>query len=157
RQGGIAPVCREIRAHLLPWLGWSGVGYALFYIGLIYAASNAASGRVAGTFQLIVVAGKQTATLPYDEERRRNPMPALAIGLLVVAGVMLMQFGVGGGSLDRDGWIALGWVAVAAVAYPLGNRGLLLHLERRGGPVQLNATQRVFGLTLASQPAWIVL
>ena len=156
-QGGIAPVWREIRAHPLPWLGWSGVGFVLFYIGLSYAASSGPSRLVAGTFQLTVVAGMLCAPLLYDDERRRIPLPALAIGLLVVAGVMLMQFGVGGGSLDRDGWIALGWVAVAAVAYPLGNRGLLLHLERRGGPVQLNATQRVFGLTLASQPAWIVL
>ena len=43
-------------------------------------------------------------------------------------------------------------VAVSAFAYPLGNRGLLLHLERAG--VELNATQRVFGMTLASQPMW---
>ena len=43
----------------------------------------------------------------------------------------------------------------SAFAYPLGNRGLLLHLERRG--IALNATQRVFGVTLASQPAWLAL
>ncbi len=48
-------------------------------------------------------------------------------------------------------------MVVAAVAYPLGNRGLLLHLERHGEAGGLNATQRVFGLTLASQPAWIAL
>ena len=63
-----------------------------------------------------------------------------------------LQFGHGGGSLDRDGWIALVLVAISAFAYPLGNRGLLLHLERAG--VELNATQRVFGMTLASQPMW---
>ena len=40
----------------------------------------------------------------------------------------------------------------SAVLYPLGNRLLLLHLERNGEP--LNATQRVFGMTLASQPLW---
>ena len=36
----------------------------------------------------------------------------------------------------------------------LGNRGLLLHLEKTGE--RLNATQRVFGMTLASQPLWFV-
>ena len=46
-------------------------------------------------------------------------------------------------------------MVASAFAYPLGNRGLLLHLERRG--IELNATQRVFGLTLASQPAWLAL
>lgn len=156
-QGGIAPVWRAIRAHPLPWLGWSGVGFVLFYMGLSYAAASGPSWLVAGTFQLTVVAGMLCAPLLYDDERRRIPLPALAVGSLVVVGVLLMQFGVGGGALDRDGWIALGCVAVAAVAYPLGNRGLLLHLERHGEVGGLNATQRVFGLTLASQPAWMVL
>src|SRR3546814_13049851 len=35
------------------------------------------------------------------------------------------------------------------------NRLLLLHLERSGE--NLNATQRVFGMTLASQPLWILI
>jgi drug/metabolite transporter (DMT)-like permease len=51
--------------------------------------------------------------------------------------------------------VALACVVACAFAYPLGNRGLLLHLERSGEP--LNATQRVFGLTLASLPAWLAL
>jgi drug/metabolite transporter (DMT)-like permease len=156
-QGGVAPVWRAIRAHPGPWLGWSAIGFVLFYCGLSYAAASGPSWLVAGTFQLTVIAGMLCAPFLYDDERRRIPLPALAAGLVVVAGVLLMQFGVGGGSLGRDGWIALGCVAVAAVAYPLGNRGLLLHLERHPGGPALNATQRVFGLTLASQPAWLAL
>ncbi|MFR0657358.1 multidrug resistance efflux transporter family protein, partial [Pantoea sp. SIMBA_079] len=54
----------------------------------------------------------------------------------------------------RAGWIALACVLTAAIAYPLGNRLLLLHLERTGEA--LNATQRVFGLTLVSQPLWLL-
>jgi drug/metabolite transporter (DMT)-like permease len=41
---------------------------------------------------------------------------------------------------------------LSAFLYPLGNRAILLHLERTGE--QLDATQRVFGMTLASQPFW---
>ena len=157
-QGGVAPVWRAIRAHPWAWLGWSGIGFGLFYACLSFAASSGPSWLVAGTFQLTVVAGMLCAPLLYDDARARIPLPALAAGLLVVAGVLLMQFGVGGGDLDRAGWFALACVAVAAVAYPLGNRGLLLHLERHPGEgPELNATQRVFGLTLASQPLWLVL
>lgn len=58
------------------------------------------------------------------------------------------------GALDHAAWIALGCVLVSAVAYPLGNRLLLLHLERSGEP--LDAIQRVFGMTLASQPLWLL-
>jgi len=66
--------------------------------------------------------------------------------------VLLMQFGHSNGRLDRTAWIALLCVLGSAVLYPLGNRLLLLHLERSGE--SLSATQRVFGMTLASQPLW---
>ena len=161
-QGGVAPVWRAMRAHPWPWLGWSAVGFVLFYCCLSFAASSGPSWLVAGSFQLTVIAGMLCAPLlvypTRDDPRARIPLPALAAGLVVVAGVLMMQFGFGGGSLDRAGWIALACVVVAAFAYPLGNRGLLLHLERHPGDGPgLNATQRVFGLTLASLPAWLLL
>src|SRR5690606_6414380 len=74
------------------------------------------------------------------------------MGAATFAGVLMMQVGHAQGPLDRSGWIAMACVLAAAVAFPLGNRLLLLHLESTGEP--LNATQRVFGMTLASQPLW---
>jgi hypothetical protein len=65
----------------------------------------------------------------------------------------MMQAGHADGRIDRAGWTALVLVAVSAFAYPLGNRGLLLHLERV--QVELDATQRVFGMTLVSLPLWL--
>jgi drug/metabolite transporter (DMT)-like permease len=160
-QGGIAPVWRAIRAHPGAWLAWSTIGFVLFYVCLSFAASSGPSWLIAGTFQLTVIAGMLSAPLLYRDARARIPRPALVAGLVVVAGVLQMQFGAGGGTLDRAGWIALGLVAVSAIAYPLGNRGLLLHLEtaeaRGDATPQLNATQRVFGMTLASQPLWFAL
>ena len=158
-QGGIAPVWRAIRAHPGPWLAWSGIGFVLFYVCLSYAAASGPAWLVAGTFQLTVLAGMLCAPLLYRDARARVPLPALGVGLVVVAGVLLMQFGAGGGALGRAGWIALACVAVSAIAYPLGNRGLLLHLEHTGDTTApgLNATQRVFGMTLASQPLWFAL
>ena len=154
-QGGIKPVWRAIRAHPGPWLLWSGIGFVLFYVLLSYAAASGPSWLVAGTFQLTVIAGMLCAPFLYrtaGDARARIPLPALAAGIVVICGVLLMQVGYGGGHLDRAAWIALIAVAVSAFAYPLGNRGLLLHLERAG--VELDATQRVFGMTLASQPLW---
>jgi drug/metabolite transporter (DMT)-like permease len=150
--GGVRPVWRAIRVHPGPWLLWSGIGFVLFYVCLSYAASSGPSWLIAATFQLTVIAGMLCAPLLYRDARAKVPWPALLIGAVIVAGVLLLQFGHGGGTLDRAGWIALICVAVSAVAYPLGNRGLLLHLEQAG--IELNATQRVFGMTLASQPLW---
>ena len=154
-QGGMAPVWRAIRAHPGPWLLWSGVGFGLFYVLLSFAAASGPSWLVAGMFQLTVIAGMLCAPFLYRDQhdaRARIPLPALGAGVVVISGVLLMQLGYGGGRIDRDAWVALVAVALSAFAYPLGNRGLLLHLER--SHLELNATQRVFGMTLASQPLW---
>ncbi|HJW46388.1 MAG TPA: multidrug resistance efflux transporter family protein [Lysobacter sp.] len=151
-QGGIAPVWRAIRAHPAPWLLCSGIGFVLFYLLLSFAAASGPSWLIAGTFQLTVIAGMLWSPLLYRDARARIPLPALAAGSVVVSGVLLMQIGHSGGHLGRDAWLALIAVAISAFAYPLGNRSLLLHLERAG--IELNATQRVFGMTLASQPLW---
>lgn len=153
-RGGFAPVARALRSHARAWLVWSGVGFTLFCVCLTWAAAFAPAWLVAGTFQLTVIAGMLLAPLIYDDARARLPRGALALGLVIVAGVAAMQFGHFNGKLDRDAWLALASVTISAFLYPLGNRKILLHLERTGET--LNATQRVFGMTLASQPFWIV-
>jgi len=152
-RGGFAGVWRALRAHPGAWLVWSGVGFTLFCVCLTWAAAYAPAWLVAGTFQLTVIAGMLLAPLIYDDARSRLPRGALALGVLIVAGVAAMQLGHFNGKLDRDAWLALASVTISAFLYPLGNRKILLHLERTGET--LNATQRVFGMTLASQPFWI--
>lgn len=153
RGGRMRPVLSAIAAQPGAWLLWSGIGFVLFYACLSAAAASGPSWLVAGTFQLTVVAGMLCAPFLYRDARRRVPPYALVLGLVAVAGVLMMQAGHADGRIDRDGWIALALVAVSAFAYPLGNRGLLLHLERVH--VELDATQRVFGMTLVSLPLWL--
>src|SRR3546814_20108273 len=95
------------------------------------------------------------APLIYRDARRRIPPSALGIGAVIFAGVLLLQFGHAHGALNRAGWIALAALLGAAFMFPLGNRLLLLPLERSGE--NLHATQRVFGMTLDSQPPWILI
>lgn len=151
-QGGIAPVWRALRAHPWAWLRCSAIGFVLFYLLLSFAADSGPSWLVAGSFQFTVIAGMLCAPLIYRDARRRIPRAALAVGVMILVGVLLLQFGHAHGGLDRAGWVALACVLGSAVLYPLGNRLLLLHLERTGE--DLNASQRVFGMTLASQPLW---
>src|SRR5690606_4043211 len=153
-RGGARPVLRAIAAHPWAWLGCAGIGFVLFYVMLSYAAASGPSWLVAGSFQFTVIAGLLCAPLLYRDQRRRIPLAGLGVAAMILAGVPLMQFGHASGALDRAAWIALGCVLVAAVSYPLGNRLLLLHLERSGEP--LDAIQRVFGMTLASQPLWLL-
>ena len=126
-RGGFAPVWAALRVHPWVWLGWSAIGFTLFCVLLTWAADHAPAWLVAGTFQLTVIAGMLLGPLLYRDERARLP---------------------------REAWLALLAVGTSAFLYPLGNRAILLHLERSGET--LDATQRVFGMTLASQPFWLV-
>jgi drug/metabolite transporter (DMT)-like permease len=154
-QGGLGALSAELRAHPRAWLTWSSVGFVLFGLPLTWAASSGPSWLVAGSFQTTVLAGPLLAPFIYRDDRARWHVAALSIGVLIVAGVMLLQFGHSHGALDASAWLAVGAVVFAAFAYPLGNRMILLHLERTG--TRLGAVQRVFGMTLSSWPLWIVL
>lgn len=153
-QGGLGELPRELRRHARTWLAWSSVGFVLFGIPLTWAASSGPSWLVAGSFQTTVLAGPLLAPLIYRDERRQLAWRTLAIGALIVASVFALQWGHAHGRLDRDDWLAIGAVVLAAFAYPLGNRKLLLHLEHSG--TSLNAVQRVFGMTLCSWPLWLL-
>lgn len=145
---------KAMREHPTAWLGYSALGFVVFYILLAYAADSGPSWLVAGSFQFTVIAGMLCAPFLYRDARRKVPLAAWGVGFLILAGVMLMQFAHADGGLGRAAWIALACVLGSAVLYPLGNRLLLLHLERTDE--QLDATQRVFGMTLASQPLWLL-
>jgi drug/metabolite transporter (DMT)-like permease len=158
-QGGVGELPRELRKHPRPWLWWSSIGFVLFGVPLTWAASSGPSWLIAGSFQITVLAGPLLAPLLYRDERRRLAWRSLAIGALIVAGVFVLQWGHAQGSLHWSDWLAIGAVALAAFAYPLGNRGLLLHLEQAEmgpGQTRLNAVQRVFGMTLCSWPLWLL-
>jgi drug/metabolite transporter (DMT)-like permease len=154
-QDGLGDLPRELRGHARTWLGWSTVGFVLFGVPLTWAASSGPSWLVAGSFQMTVLAGPLMAPFIYRDERARWHIGALSIGALIVIGVMLLQFGHAHGALDASAWLAVGAVVFAAFAYPLGNRQILLHLERSG--TKLGAVQRVFGMTLASWPLWLLM
>ncbi|HVQ34241.1 MAG TPA: multidrug resistance efflux transporter family protein [Lysobacter sp.] len=153
-RGGIPPVLRAIRAQPAAWFTCSAIGFVAFYLLLAFAASSGPSWLIAGSFQFTVVAGMLCAPLLYRDARAKVPAAALAVGAMILLGVLLLQFGHAEGRLDRAAWIAFACVIGSAVLYPIGNRMLLLHLERTGE--SLDAPQRVFGMTLASQPLWLL-
>ena len=153
-RGRWRPLWSAVRAHPGAWLGCSALGFVLFYLLLAFAADSGPSWLVAGSFQFTVIAGMLCAPFLYRDERRHVPLAAWGAGLRILAGVMQMQSAPAAGGLERAAWIALACVLGSAILYPLGNRLLLLHLENTGEP--LDATQRVFGMTLASQPMWLL-
>jgi drug/metabolite transporter (DMT)-like permease len=154
-QGGLGELPKELRLYPRTWLLWSAVGFVLFGLPLTWAANSGPSWLVAGSFQTTVLAGPLLAPFIYRDDRRQLAWRSVAIGLLIVVGVFALQWGHAQGHLGAGDWLAMAAVVFSAFAYPLGNRMILLHLERSG--TRIGATQRVFGMTLCSWPLWWVL
>lgn len=161
RSRGLRPLLAEMRARPLGWLGWSTVGFGLFYAPMTLAADYEPGWLVAGTWQITIISGALLTPLFYEQVhtasgtlrvRRKLPVKGLTFSLLILAGIAVMQ-------LEHAQALALGPmlggilpVVLASFAYPLGNRKMM---ELTGG--RLGAFQRVLGMTIASMPFWLVL
>jgi len=156
----IRPVWHDLKRHPRVWITWGTVGFGLFYAPLTYAAAYGPGWLVAGTWQCTIVAGVLLSPL-FTEQRKtkngtvlvRRPIEkrALFISFLILFGVVLIQFQQAGHLTWNE--IALGVfpVLIAAFAYPLGNRKMIEHCAGR-----LDAFQRVWGMTMASLPFWLI-
>jgi drug/metabolite transporter (DMT)-like permease len=152
---------KEMRSNPLPWLLWSFVGFVLFYAPITFAAAFGPGWLVAGTWPLTIVAGVLLGPLFYKTVESKNgpikvrqkiPIQALFISFFILIGVVLIQW-QHAQSLTFGIVIASTFpVLVAAFCYPLGNRKMM---EICGG--KLDTFQRVFGMTLASLPFWLLL
>lgn len=171
-RGELGAVLRDLRLRPLPWLLWSTVGFGFFYAPLTLAAAYGPSWLVAASWQLTIVAGSLLSPLFRVEgwvgigvegrarrERHRIPLRVLLFSALILLGVAVLQIpeaGRGGGGWS--GASSLGgplfalFVLIAAFSYPLGNRKAMRLCAGR-----FTTLQRVFGMTLASMPFWLLL
>lgn len=159
-RGNVRPVFQELKARFGTWFLWSSVGFVLFYAPITYAAGFGEAWLVAATWQITIVAGSLLVPFFYEGEgkskvgasRQKIPFKGLGFSVIILAGVALVQVQEASG-VDGSAWLNVVLpVLIAAIAYPLGNRKMMVVTNKR-----LDAFQRAFGMTLASMPWWIVL
>jgi drug/metabolite transporter (DMT)-like permease len=143
------------RAAPAAWVAWGTVGFTVFYAAISLAGALAPAWVVAGSWSVTVVAGVLLAPILYDDHRRAIPRRALLAGAVVVAGVLLVQARQASATDPRTAAAGLALVLVAAFAYPLGNRKMMLALERSRAP-DVDPFVRVAAMTAGSLPAWLV-
>ncbi|WP_161888372.1 multidrug resistance efflux transporter family protein [Pontibacter russatus] len=155
-KGQLGQLLRVMRQNLRVWLVWGGVAFGLSYIFLTCAASFGPGWLVAGVFQFTIVAGILLSPFLYKDHRAKVPLRALLLSLLIMAGIACMQWSQRNGSYTpHQLWWCIGLVMLAAFAWPLANRKLLLHVEEEGH--SLSAMQRVAGTALGSLPVQLML
>lgn len=160
-RNNLKQVFHEMLNRPFQWLCWSFVGFVLFYAPLTYAAAYGPGWLVAGTWQVTIVAGTLLGPLFFNtiqtkegqmKVRNKLQIRALCISLLILFGVYLIQLPKVYNLTLYEVVIGVLPVVIAAFAYPLGNRKMMVLC---GG--KLDTFQRVFGMTLASLPFWLVI
>jgi hypothetical protein len=150
---GMAP--RGARCARIPgsWLRCSAIGFVVFYMLLAYAAAErdrpwlvaavSSSPSVAG---MLCAPSAVSRCAPQRCRRPRSAWRAHPRGVAAAAARACA------GALDRAAWIALAGVLGSRRCTRSANRLLLLHRNARAN--RSPRGQRVFGMTLASQPMW---
>lgn len=149
RRGELTGVLSAIKKSPLTWLIWSTVGFGLFYGPLSLASIYGESWFVAATWQITILAGLLLTPL----FGQRVPGKQLLMTLVILLGIILIQIPYFGSGLGSGVVRASLLILLAAFAYPLGNRKMMVHCKED----QLSTTQRVFGMTLMSTPFWLLL
>ena len=159
-RGNMMGLIKEMKVRPWAWVGWSTVGFGLFYAPLCLAAAYGPAWFIAGSWQITIVAGVlltpffyKNANLKQGGKRERHAIPVreLVTSVFILLGVGLLQY-------QNEGTVEAGslWsfipVLVAAFAYPLGNRKMMEICQGR-----LDVYQRVLGMTMASLPFWMVI
>lgn len=158
-RGKLGPLLQEMKSHPGKWFLWSLIGFGFFYAPLCYAAAYAPGWLVAGTFQVVVIAGILLSPFFYEtvmtskgkvQVKSGFQGKALVLSLVILTGVILMQWEHAKGLDAKDALLGTLPVLVAAFAYPLGNRKMMEVCGER-----LDTFQRVLGMTVASLPLWL--
>jgi drug/metabolite transporter (DMT)-like permease len=147
-RGNLRGLLYEMRRNIRAWMGWSFVGFVLFYVPLCFSAAYGPGWLLAATWQITIIAGSLLAPL----FKEKLPVRGLLISLLILLGVIVIQVDHGDQLSVEEVLLGVLPVLLAAFAYPLGNRKMMEVCENR-----LDTYQRVLGMTIASLPLWIVL
>lgn len=141
-----------------PWVfvKWGTVGFGILYTSLSVASLMVPGWMVAATFQINILAGMLLSPFVYKDERKFIPKKSLLISVLIVLGVLVMQFE---NLTQLDAFLpavmSFFLVLIGAIVWPLGNRKLMVVCEEEG--LKLNAIQRVLGMSIGCIPLMIVI
>lgn len=146
----LLPVILSITEKPIAWLVWSTIGFGVFYAPLTYSASFSPSWLVASSWQFTIIAGILISPFIYKEIR--ISVSSFLFSGLIFFGILVMQISQIDHIEIKNLLIGGFWIIIAAFAYPLGNRKMILLLQG-----QLDVYQRILGMIICSLPFWIIL
>ncbi len=153
-RGKLPALVLEIKKNLVQWMIWSTIGFGIFYSTLTFAAAYGPSWLVASTWQITIVAGIILSPFisPPGTERRAGHLSSYLFSGIILLGICVMQINHAELVSFNHFWMGVLPVAVAAFAYPLGNRKIMQLVNGR-----LDVYQRILGMLICSMPFWFLI
>ena len=156
-RGGLRPLHQEMRQQPKAWLIWRFIGSVLFYPPLTFAAGYSEGWLISGTWQLTIIAGILLAPFFITIHngitvREQIPLASLVISGVILMGIFFIQVPQINNVSTKTLVLSFLPVTIAAIAYPLGNRKMMSLCSNN-----IDAFQRVLGMTIASLPTWIII
>ncbi|HVJ48156.1 multidrug resistance efflux transporter family protein [Desulfitobacterium sp.] len=160
-RGNLKPLLLDLCKRPLTWIGWSTVGFGLFYAPLCFASAYGSAWLVASMWQMTIVAGSLLTPLFYTvvptetglkKVRASISLKGLGISCIILAGIALIQLQQAQALTVKEILLGILPVLVAAFAYPLGNRKMMTACGER-----FDTYQRILGMTISSLPFWLIL
>ncbi|WP_442590888.1 multidrug resistance efflux transporter family protein [Pedobacter sp. AW31-3R] len=155
-RGNLSDLIRSFKKIPVTFLLWGNLGFGGYYALLSYAIRIAPGWLVTAGFMTTVLAGILIAPFIYDDHRAKISKKALTLSSFLVISLVTMQFDhIAKLEHLPELLLSLGMALLAAFLWPLGNRKLMLDLERK--EIKLDPMQRVLGMTVGSLPILIAL
>ncbi|MFM1655703.1 multidrug resistance efflux transporter family protein [Brevibacillus sp. B_LB10_24] len=147
-KGSTRKLFADLRRRFAVWFIWGTVGFGIFYAGICFAGENGPGWLIASTFQLTIIFGPLMAPV-FGE---KIPWSRVAWSALIVCGVMIIQFDQIQAVSIKAAALTVIPLLLAAIAYPLGNRKMMSHIQG-----ELDPFSRILGMCIGSLPCWILL
>lgn len=157
RNSQLTLVFRTIKENWKSWFLWSQVAFGLFYIPLCFASSLAPGWLIASTWQITIIAGSVLApflepNLAKRKQSRISRQDGLIFGVILL-GIVIIELQHIALANVTSLLVAFIAVLIAAVAYPLGNRKIMIVNHNT---VSLNTDERILAMLVCSLPTWLV-
>ncbi|MDN6690097.1 MAG: multidrug resistance efflux transporter family protein, partial [Lactococcus sp.] len=150
-------VFHTIKENWKSWFLWSQVAFGLFYIPLCFASSLAPGWLIASTWQITIIAGSVLAPfLEPNLSKRKQSRISKQDGFIfsvILLGIVIIELQHMALTNVTPLLVAFIAVLIAAVAYPLGNRKIMIVNHHTAN---LNTDERILAMLVCSLPTWLV-
>ena len=150
-------VFHTIKENWKSWFLWSQVAFGLFYIPLCFASSLAPGWLIASTWQITIIAGSVLAPfLESNLSKRKQSRISKQDGFIfsvILLGIVIIELQHMALANVTPLLVAFIAVLIAAVAYPLGNRKIMIVSHHTAN---LNTDERILAMLICSLPTWLI-